>query len=94
VLERTFCLFETGIGEIDFVASAAAFDLIVVISHMPECVARAELVVFRHDIVIVHTTIIAISWRKNNRKNFCKINNLRHALSPSEKAREETYSGG
>jgi hypothetical protein len=94
VLEHTFCLFETGVGEIDLVASAAAFDLIMIISHMPECVARAKLVVFRHDIVIVHTTIIAISQRKNNRKNSCKINNLWHALSPSERAREGTYSGG
>jgi hypothetical protein len=88
VLKHTFCLFETGVGEIDLVASAAAFDLIVVISHMPECVARAKLVVFRHDIMIVHTIIIAILQRKNNRKNSCKINNLGHTLSLSERVRE------
>ena len=60
MLEHTFCLFETGVGEINLVASAAAFDLIVVISHMPECVARTEFVVFRLDIVYeFHTVIIA-----------------------------------
>jgi hypothetical protein len=51
LLEHTFCLFESGVREINLVASAAAFDLIVVISHMPECVASTEFVVFRHDIV-------------------------------------------
>ena len=51
LLEHTFCLFETGVGEINLVASTAAFDLIMIISHMPECVASTEFVVFRHDIV-------------------------------------------
>ena len=53
MLKHTFCLFETGVGEIDLVASAAAFDLIMIIPHMPECVARAKLVVFRHNIVVI-----------------------------------------
>ena len=60
LLEHTFCLFETGLGEINLVASTAAFYLIVIISHMPECVASAEFVIFRHDIVYeFHTIIIA-----------------------------------
>ena len=59
LLEHTFCLFESGLWEIDFVASTAAFYLIMIISHMPECVASAEFVIFRHDIMILfHTTII------------------------------------
>lgn len=59
LLEHTFCLFETGLGEINLVASAAAFDLIMIISHMPECVASTEFVIFRLDIVYeFHTTII------------------------------------
>ena len=51
LLEHTFCLFKRGISEQNLVASAAAFNLIHVISYMPECVASTESVVFRHDIV-------------------------------------------
>lgn len=51
LLEHTFCLFESGILEHDFVTSTAAFNLIHVISHMPECVPSTESVVFRHDIM-------------------------------------------
>jgi hypothetical protein len=51
LLEHTFCLFESGVVEANLVASAAAFNLIHVISHMPECVASTEFVVFRHDIM-------------------------------------------
>ena len=58
--KHTFCLFESGIREINLVASTAAFDLIMIISHMPGCVASAEFVIFRHDIVYeFHTIIIA-----------------------------------
>ena len=60
LLEHTFCLFESGVVETNLVASAAAFNLIHVISHMPECVPSTEFVIFRHDIVILfHTTILA-----------------------------------
>ena len=51
LLEHTFCLFESGVLEHDFVTSTAAFYLIMIISHMPECVASTKFVVFRHDIV-------------------------------------------
>jgi len=58
LIEHTFCLFESGVGKVNLVASRAAFYLIMIISHMPECVASTEFVVFRHDIVISHTTIV------------------------------------
>ncbi len=51
LLEHTFCLFESGVVEANLVTSTAAFNLIHVISHMPECVPSTESVVFRHDIV-------------------------------------------
>ena len=50
-LEHTFCLFESGVGETNLVACAAAFNLVHVISNMPECVASTKLVIPRHDIV-------------------------------------------
>ena len=90
VSKHTNCLFESGIREINLVASAAAFNLIMVISHMPECVANTELVVFSHDILICHTTIIVEITGIYNSNNSCKINNLRDTLSPSERARERS----
>ena len=51
LLEHTFCLFKRSVVEANLVACAAAFNLIHVISHMPECVASTEFVIFRHDIV-------------------------------------------
>ena len=51
LLEHTFCLFESSVGETNLVACAAAFNLVHVISHMPECVSSTKLVISRHDIV-------------------------------------------
>ena len=49
--EGLFCLFESGIGETNLIACAAALDFVHVISNMPECVASTKLVISRHDIV-------------------------------------------
>jgi hypothetical protein len=51
-LEHTFCLFESGVREADFVASRATFNLIVIIPNMPESVSGTEFVVSRLDIMI------------------------------------------
>jgi len=56
-LEHLFCLFETGVRKVDFVASRAAFNLIVIISHMPESVSGTELVVLGVDKMILFTHI-------------------------------------
>ena len=53
LLEHTFCLFESGVVEANLVTSTAAFNLIHVISHMPECVPSTESVVLRFDEMIV-----------------------------------------
>jgi hypothetical protein len=52
----------------------------MIISHMPECVASTKLVVFSHDILISHTTIIVEITGIYNSNNLCKINNLRLRL--------------
>ena len=50
--EHKNCLFESGVGKVDFVASRAAFNLVVIIPDMPESVSGTEFVVSRLDIMI------------------------------------------
>jgi len=45
----TFCLFESGVGEANLVACAAALDFVTVIPCVPERMAIAKLVVLRVD---------------------------------------------